>query len=320
MSSEQIEQVRRFNRALTRRVGALNDNFLGRGRSLGEARLLYEIGHEGADLRELRAKLSLDSGYLSRLLRSLERQGLVKSRRSAHDARVRTAVLTRKGRSETRELDRLSDSFAAALLGALSAAQRERLVAAMAEIERLMAAAAVEMAIENPASGQARWCLQQYFGELAQRFDAGFDPAKSISADPQELTPPAGLFLVARLDGHPVGCGALKVKNPRTGEIKRMWVDPSARGLGVGRRILEGLEEQARKLGLNVLRLETNRTLKEAQALYRRCGYQEVPAFNDEPYAHHWFEKVGLRSPAPKGARSVARRIRSHAGRTASRA
>jgi GNAT superfamily N-acetyltransferase len=116
----------------------------------------------------------------------------------------------------------------------------------------------------------------------------------SISANPDELTPPAGAFVIARLDGQPIGCGALKVTDRRIGEIKRMWVAGCARGLGVGRRILEALEQLAREFGLTILRLETNRTLHEAQALYRTSGYREVPPFNSEPYAHHWFEKVGL--------------------------
>jgi GNAT superfamily N-acetyltransferase len=126
------------------------------------------------------------------------------------------------------------------------------------------------------------------FRELADRFEAGFDPARSISASTDELTPPAGAFVVARLYGQPIGCGALKVKDRDIGEIQRMWVSSDARGLGVGP---EKLEAFAREFALSVLRLETNRTLAEAQALYRKCEYLEVEPFNDEPYAHHWFEK-----------------------------
>jgi GNAT superfamily N-acetyltransferase len=238
--------------------------------------------------------MSLDSGYLSRLLRALENQGLVRSRRASGDGRVRRATLTRQGLGELKELDRRAEAFAASLLAPLSAARRDRLVAAMTEVERLMQVSAVEVSVEDPDAPEARWCLKEYFRELAGRFDTGFDPTKSISADPEELTAPAGVFLIARLDGRPVGCGAIKVKGRKIGEVKRMWVAASARGLGLGRRILEALEEQAREMGLRVLRLETNRALKEAQALYRQSGYREVAPFNDELYAHHWFEKVGL--------------------------
>jgi DNA-binding MarR family transcriptional regulator/GNAT superfamily N-acetyltransferase len=294
MDENQIRQVRSFNRTVTQRIGALNANFLDRGRPLGEARLLYEIGRDGAEVRNLRARLELDSGYVSRLLRSLERQGLVEARPAADDGRVRRAALTPKGLREVAELDRLSDAFANSVLAPLSATQRDRLIAAMAEVERLMRASAVQIEMEAPDSADARWCLEEYFRELAGRFQTGFDPAKSISANADELTPPAGAFVVARLAGQPIGCGALKVKDRTVGEIKRMWVRADARGLGVGRRILEALETRARAFGLSALRLETNQTLKEAQALYLRCGYREVEPFNDEPYAHHWFEKTRI--------------------------
>jgi DNA-binding MarR family transcriptional regulator len=291
---DQVRQVRSFNRTVSARIGALNDNFLDRGRPLGEARLLYEIGRDGVDLRDLRARLELDSGYVSRLLRSLERQGLVRARPAANDGRVRRVTLTRKGLREVTELDRRSDAFARSVLNPLSAAQQDRLVAAMADVERLLQASAVQIQAEAVDSADARWCLEQYFRELADRFETGFDPAKSISANADELTPPGGVFVIARLGGKPIGCGALKVKDQNIGEIKRMWVRTDARGVGVGRRIVEALEALAREFGLGILRLETNRTLIEAQALYRECGYLEVEPFNDEPYGHHWFEKAQI--------------------------
>jgi DNA-binding MarR family transcriptional regulator/GNAT superfamily N-acetyltransferase len=291
MNRDHIRQVRSFNRTVTQRVGALTDDFLDRGRPLGASRLLYEIGHAGAEVRDLRARLDLDSGYVSRLLRALERQGLVRGDASPRDARVRRMTLTPKGRREVAELDRRSDAFATSVLTPLSPTQRQSLTAAMAEVERLMRASAIRIEIEPADSTDARWSLAQYFSELAARFEAGFDPVLTISANADELTPPAGIFIVARLGGRPVGCGALKRKDRRIGEIKRMWVSSDLRGLGVGRRILEALETHARQFGLRMLRLETNRTLEEAQALYRGGGYIEVAPFNDEPYAHHWFEK-----------------------------
>jgi DNA-binding MarR family transcriptional regulator/N-acetylglutamate synthase-like GNAT family acetyltransferase len=299
MDEHRVRQVRRFNRTVSQRIGALNDNFLGRGRPLGESRLLYEIGRDGAEVRNLRARLNLDSGYVSRLLRSLERQALVEAQPLADDGRVRRVKLTPKGLREVARLDRLSDAFAESILVPLNSAQRDRLIAAMAEVERLMRASAVKIEAEAADGAEARWCLDQYFRELASRFDAGFDPARSISASTGELTPPAGVFVIARLDGEPIGCGALKVKERNIGEIKRMWVRSDARGLGVGRRVLETLESFALGLGATTLRLETNRTLREAQTLYRSAGYNEVAPFNDEPYAHHWFEKAKRCDLAP---------------------
>jgi DNA-binding MarR family transcriptional regulator/GNAT superfamily N-acetyltransferase len=291
MIVDHIHQVRSFNRAVTQRVGALNDSFLDRGRPLGEARLIYEIGENGTETRRLREKLALDSGYLSRLLRSLERQGLVRAQNSAEDARARFITLTPKGKDELREYDRLSRSYAEALLAPLSATQRNRLITAMADVERLLRAAAVEIRVEPADSADAAFCLEQYARELGQRFKNGYDPAKTRSASVAELTPPLGCFVVARLDGAPIGCGALKIGPDKIGEIKRLWVRESVRGLGLGRRVLEVLEGQARGYGLKILRLDTNRTLTEAQALYRANGYRETAPFNDEPYADFWFEK-----------------------------
>jgi len=287
-----VQAVRRFNRLVTQRIGALEHGYLHRGRPLGEARMLYEIGPDGGEVRALREKLGLDPGYVSRLLRSLEKQGLVRVRSDAGDGRVRWASLTHKGRAEFRAYDRGSDALAESILAPLSETKRQRLVAAMTECERLIRAAAADIRIEPPDSHDARWCLDAYFKELAARFESGFDVAKSNSARDDELTHPAGYLLVARLDGRPVGCGALKVNTATVAEIKRMWTAPSVRGLGVARRILDALEAKAAEIGITMLRLETNKALNEAQALYRASGYQEVEPFNAEPYAHHWFEKV----------------------------
>jgi len=159
------------------------------------------------------------------------------------------------------------------------------------QAERLLRASAVQIAPEAADSAEASLCLGAYFRELAQRFETGFDPAMSITATAAEMTPPAGTLVLARLDGRPIGCAALKVKDCGIGEVKRMWVAPEARGLGLGRRLLDAVETAARDFGLAMLRLETNQTLREAQRLYRSAGYTEVAPFNDEPYAHHWFEK-----------------------------
>ena len=245
-----------------------------------------------AELHELRARLGLDSGYASRLLRRLEDEGLVAVEAHPADGRRRQLRWTDAGLAEARELDRLSDSAAAALLGGVPAGRRERLVVAMAEVERSLRAGLVDVAVEDPRHPDVARCFARYAEELDARFDGGFDAGKSISADPEELTPPGGYCVVARLRGRPVGCGALKLRGVAPAELKRMWVDPGSRGLGVGRRLLEGLEALAREKGVRALRLETNRALGEAIGLYRAAGFGEVAPFSDEPYAHHWFEKT----------------------------
>jgi DNA-binding MarR family transcriptional regulator/GNAT superfamily N-acetyltransferase len=288
---EGIARIRSFNRTVTRQIGALDTHFLGRDRSLGASRLLFEIGPQGSEVRHLRSRLELDSGYLSRLLRSLESEGLIRTNAASRDGRVRRVVLTAAGRREFTVLNRLSDAAAESMLEPLSSKQRAALITAMESVERLMLASAVRLTVEDPASPPAQYCLARYFEELAARFDSGFDPSRSISAAVRELTPPLGYFVLATLHGEPIGCGALKC-HENHGEIKRMWVDATTRGLGVGKRILDKLERLAREKKLALLRLETNRSLTEAQSLYRSSGYKEVKAFNAEPYAHHWFEKM----------------------------
>jgi GNAT superfamily N-acetyltransferase/DNA-binding MarR family transcriptional regulator len=278
-----IELVRGFNRLVTRRLGALDDHYLGR-RPLGECRVLYEIGDDGATARDVRARLGLEPAYLARLVRSLERDGLVEEASGE-------LQLTPEGLLLLGDLDRGSDELAASVLAPLSADERERLTRAQAEVRRLLAVSMVSVAAEDPASDDARWCLSHYFAELAERFEEHFDPGRTLPADAADLTPPAGAFLIARVGGEPAGCGALKTHSPGIGEIMRMWVDRAHRGLGIGTRILDALEEQAAALGHRTVRLYTNRSLDEAKAMYRTRGYEEIARYNDDPYANHWFEK-----------------------------
>jgi DNA-binding MarR family transcriptional regulator len=295
-----VDKVRAFNRAVTQRVGALNDHYLARDRPLGEARVLWEIGEGGCDVRALRARLGLDSGYLSRLLRSLEGAGLVAVEASERDKRVRTARLTRKGRTERALLDRRSDALARSLLDPLTAGQRERLVAAMSEVAELLTAALVEIDVVDPTHHHAQHCLREYFRELDRRFHTGYDPAASLPAPPEEMRSPAGLFLVATLRDEPIGCGGLKFHGDEPTELKRMWVASSARGLGVGRRLLGELERRAAEHGSHTIRLDSNGALTEAIAMYRSAGYVQIDAFNAEPYADHWFEKRLDQVPASR--------------------
>ena len=202
------------------------------------------------------------------------------------------ASLTRAGRAERRLLDKRSDELAESMLAPLDAERRERLVDAMRTVERLLTSAAVEIRPVDPNHPDARQCFRAYFAELDGRSESGFDPAAGISAEPHELTPPAGLP-AHRLP--PLGGGGLRrgqAPSRRATEIKRMWVSSAVRGLGLGRRLLAELEALAAESGARATRLETNRALVEAISLYRSAGYREVPAFNDEPFADHWFEKT----------------------------
>ena len=188
-------------------------------------------------------------------------------------------------------LDQRSDELARSLLRRLAVPQRERLVAAMAEVEQLLIATSVQILAVDPEHPDALACLARYVAELNQRSTRDFDPAVGATALPHQVRPPIGQFFVAYLQDEPIGCGAVKHHPDRPAELKRMWIAPHLRGLGLGRRLLEALEACARSAGADRARIETSGVLTEALALYRCTGWIEVPAFNDEPFADHWFEK-----------------------------
>jgi len=300
----QVEVVRRFNRSYTQRVGALEDSFLGTGMPLGTARLLFEIGTEPGTTRDLRARLGLDSGYLSRLLRRLESDGLVAVVPDADDRRRRRVDLTVAGRRAWEDLERRSVDRARDLVAPLTARQRARLAAALAEADLLVRAATVTLERTDPASPLARQAVAAYVAELGERLPGGFDagPAPAPGeADPEDarLAPPSGAFVVATSDGEPVACGGVRTLSGGAddgavggvGEIKRMWVHPGWRGAGLGSRLLRHLEGVSRDLGHREVRLDTNGTLAEAVAMYERAGYRRIARYNDNPYAEHFFAK-----------------------------
>src|SRR5215467_5878834 len=194
-----VRQVREFNRTVAERIGPLTDSFLGRARPMGESRTLWEIGVSGIEVRTLRSRLGLDSGYASRVLRALERNGLIEVSASRADGRVRFVRLTRAGRAERAELDRRADRVAWSFLEPLDSKQRSALVGAVSQVERLLRASMVTIAVEDPTSRDAMWCIAEYFSELDRRFETGFNPARSIPADAEELVVPRGALLVARL-------------------------------------------------------------------------------------------------------------------------
>jgi ribosomal protein S18 acetylase RimI-like enzyme len=210
----------------------------------------------------------------------------------AADGRVRTVQLTAAGLAEREKLDRLSDDQAATILAPLDNRQRTELVSAMHIVERLLTASAVRIEVTDPAHPDAVLCISRYFAELAHTFEGGFDPGITTPASEDALRPPAGSFLVARLHGEAIGCVGVKFLADQVAEIKRLWISPDARGLGLGRRMLAEAESLGLRHGARVARLDTNRTLHAAIALYHATGYREISAFNTEHYAHHWFEKT----------------------------
>ncbi|ADP79704.1 bifunctional helix-turn-helix transcriptional regulator/GNAT family N-acetyltransferase [Pseudofrankia inefficax] len=282
--------VRRFNRAYTQRIGALEESFLGMGLPLGTARLLFEIGAGPTTTQGLRARLGLDSGYLSRLLRRLEEDGLVAVEPDPDDRRRRLVGLTEAGRRRWRGLEDRSEERARQLVEPLSARHRARLAAALSEADLLVRAATVTFEPVDPRGPVARGAVDRYFAEIGRRF--GFDATGQAGQDAVELAAPHGIFLVACDDGQPVACGGVRTIADGVGEVKRMWVDDRWRGVGLGSRLLRQLEDAARTLGHRAARLDTNETLTEAIALYGRAGYHRTARYNDNPYATHFFEKT----------------------------
>ncbi len=298
---DELATLRSFNRAFTQRIGVLQESYLDAGRPLGPSRLLFEIGGGGARIGELRRRLGLDSGYLSRLLRQLEQEGLVTVVADPADGRQRRAVLSARGRREWCRLDQRSDDAARRLLAPLPARRRADLAAALASAERLLRAATAEAEVVDPASPAAAAALASYFGELDVRFPAGFDPAAGGADDLAALRQPAGTFVLVRADDEVAACGGVQRVDARTGEIKRMWVDPGWRGMGLGQRLLARLETAAMGHGWQRVVLDTNETLTEAIRMYERAGYRPTERYNDNPYAHHWFAKDLPAAPPPDG-------------------
>jgi DNA-binding MarR family transcriptional regulator/GNAT superfamily N-acetyltransferase len=282
--------LRRFNRTYTQRIGALDESFLGTGRPLGPSRLLFEIADAGATARELRDRLGLDSGYLSRLLRTLEKNDLVVVRPDPDDRRRRRVTLTRRGRTAWRRLDDRSEQLARSLVEPLSPRQRQRLTEALATADLLVRAATVRFEETSPTDPRAVAAMTAYFAEIGERF--GFEPGDAWQQDADSMSAPGGFFVVATSDGEPVACGGVLRLPDGAAEIKRMWVHDGWRGAGLGARLLRHLEDVARQRGHQVVRLDTNDTLLEAIAMYERAGYRPIERYNDNEWARCWFEKT----------------------------
>ncbi len=289
MAQSDISRIRRFNRAVTREVGALDQSFLGRGRPLGPARVLHAIGAIGADLDHIRTYLDLDKTLLSRFLKSLQDEGLVTLQRDPQDGRRRHAHWTAAGRAEVAAYDALSDERAKSLL--TQHPRAEALLAAMDLVASALGRNDITFVAVDPQAPDALYCLENYYAELSARFETGFDV--NLSADPEAsaMMAPRGIFLLAMSDGLPLGCVGVKATPKDYAEIKRLWVAPSARGLGLAKRLMTQAEAAARALSIPKLRLDTNEALPEAIRLYETTGWTQIDRFNDDPYPTHFFEK-----------------------------
>jgi len=286
---EPLDVLRRFNRTWSSRVGALEESYLGTGRPLAVSRLLFELDAAAATpVLVLRDRLGLDAGYLARLLRRLEDDGLATTTPDPEDRRRRLVVLTDAGEGERALLEERSQAAAAALVAPLTASQRARLGDALATADLLVRAATLDLERARPDDPRVRHAVDRYVAELVERFPAGFDPGP---ADPRD---PGSTYLLAGSAGEVVACGGVRpLERGRVGtaEVKRMWVDAGWRGAGLGARLLAALESLAADLGHTRVVLDTNSTLTEAVVLYERAGYARTERYNDNPYAELFFTK-----------------------------
>lgn len=293
-----VDTLRRFNRTYTQRVGVLEESHLGTGRTLGASRLLFEVDRAaGSTVAELRDLLGLDSGYVARLLRVLEADGLVATTPDPADRRRRRVVLTDAGRAARDDLDQRSEDLAARLVAPLTPRQQERLTEALATAELLVRAATVELREVDPGDPTlvraARAALERYVAEVAARLSGGFAPTGLDAVEP------GSTWLVATSEGRPAAYGGIRPLDLPAGvagdgpavEVKRMWVDHAWRGAGLGGRMLRHLEDLARAQGVTRVALDTNSALDEAVALYDRAGYARVERYNDNADAELFFAK-----------------------------
>jgi GNAT superfamily N-acetyltransferase/DNA-binding MarR family transcriptional regulator len=290
MLLDPIARLRRFNRAVTRETGALDTSFLDRGRPLGAARVLQLVRPEGTDVALIRDRLDLDSGLMSRFLRSLEHEGLIETATATTDRRRRVARLTDRGQAEMVAYEAIGQDRAARLI-ARAGSRAEELVAAMDLIATVLNRDQVDIRPADPDAPQALACQRAYFDEILVRVAAA-RPDDFPLPDPHSdsYRPPQGRFLIAWSDDLPVACVGLRALDDTTAEVKRLWVHPSARGHGLSRRMMTAIEAEARATGHQRLRLDTNSALTEAIALYRATGWVPIPPYTTPP-ADVWLEK-----------------------------
>jgi DNA-binding MarR family transcriptional regulator/N-acetylglutamate synthase-like GNAT family acetyltransferase len=289
---QKVLAVRRFSRFYTRQIGALREGLLGSQLSLAEARVVYELAQrESSTATELGGDLSLDAGYLSRLLRGLEQRELIERRRSETDARNSLVSLTEEGRKAFVEIDKRSHDEIAAMLMKLSPPAQCRLVKAMSDIEELLGSRPeprVPYILRMHQPGDIGWVVYRH-GLLYQQeygWDETFEAlvAQITSDFIQNLKPKRERCWIAEREGEIVGSVFLVEGSETVGKLRLLYVEPSARGLGIGRRLVDECLRFAAQAGYSKVTLWTNDVLVSARRIYEAAGFRLV---HQEP--HHSF-------------------------------
>ena len=283
IATDEIEAVRAFNRFYTARVGALRDGLLATAHPLPEARILFELGRNGAaDAADLRRTLDLDAGYLSRLLARLEEQGLVERERSSQDARRQRVALTPTGEAAYATLDERSAAEIGTLLDGLSDDERTRLLHALDTVREVLDAAPppAPFVLREPRAGDYGWVVQRHGALYAEEhgFDAGFEAlvARVVADYADSHDPQHEAAWIAEVAGRPVGSIFCMRRDERTAQLRLLIVEPSARGMGVGDALVTACVDFARAAGYAEIRLWTNANLAAARRIYQRAGFALV--------------------------------------------
>jgi DNA-binding MarR family transcriptional regulator/GNAT superfamily N-acetyltransferase len=302
-TSARIASVRAFNRFYTRRVGALHDGFLGTAHPLPQARILYELGQRDVTLvQDLRAALDLDAGYLSRLLASLD--GLVDRRPSPTDARRQEVRLTTTGRRAFTELDARSKAAIKRELEQLTDADQRCALAAMHALEGAWDGTATPSAVSlrAPGPGDMGWVIQRH-GALYNEeygFDHTFEAlVAQILAEYARRDDPAERGWIADVAGEPVGCVFCMRADETTAKLRLLLVEPDARGMGVGARLVEQCVEFAAQSGYRNMTLWTQSVLEDAQRLYRRAGFTLAGSKPHQSFGRDLVDQTWTRALSP---------------------
>ena len=294
--SQRIAAVRHFNRFYTRRIGVLHEGLLASAFSLAQVRVLYELAHrDGLTARTLIAELSLDGGYLSRMLNGFTRKGLVSRGRSTSDARQRPLMLTAKGREAFARLDRRSQKEVAAMLGPLADTDQARVVGAMQTIENMLEDGPVRpFMLRGHRPGDMGWVIHAHgalywreygwderfealVAEIAAHFIGAFDPLRERC-------------WIAERDGETVGSVFVVAKSVKVAKLRLLIVDPKARGLGLGKRLVDECVSFARGCGYTKITLWTQANLLAARHIYEQAGFKLTAS---EPHALFGIPLIG---------------------------
>jgi len=284
-----VEVVRRFNRFWTRRIGVLQEGYLESPFSLTGVRVLFELAHrEETSASELGEELGLDAGYLSRLLRGFEEDGLIHKRPSEADGRRSILRITERGRETFAPLDARSRGDIGAMLGSLSVADQERLVGAMRTLEGLLSEPEGPYLLRPHASGDMGWVVQRHGILYAREYgwDERFEAlvAEIVAQFIQEYDPRRERCWIAERDGENLGCVFLVKQWQEIAKLRLLLVEPHARGFGIGTRLVEECIRFARQAGYRKVTLWTNDVLHAARIIYQGVGFRLA---HEEP--HHSF-------------------------------